>query len=89
VHPQRAFIDAWAEEVAREPRVAALLHESGVKLLTKMEAILKEASSESQRQIFNLGPERTFYLQNYAVKMSVYEVRRCRFDLAHNNSYII
>jgi hypothetical protein len=79
VHPQRTFIDVWTEDVTGEPRVSVLLYDIGVKLLTKMETILKEASSESKRQIFNLFPERTFYLQNYAVKMSVYEVRSLSF----------
>ena len=51
---QRKFIEAWAYQIVREPRMAALLEESAVKLLAKAESILKDTSSESQRQTFTL-----------------------------------
>eukprot|EP00802_Teleaulax_amphioxeia_P006639 Tamp_06643.p1 GENE.Tamp_06643~~Tamp_06643.p1 ORF type:complete len:555 (-),score=160.79 Tamp_06643:1000-2604(-) len=79
--PQRKFIEAWAYQLAREPRMAALLGEGALNLVGKAETILRDASSESQRQPFTLGPERTFYSQNYKVRMSVYETRPLMFDL--------
>jgi hypothetical protein len=51
---QRKFIEAWAYQVVREPRMVALLEESAVNLLSKAESILKDTSSESQRQTFTL-----------------------------------
>lgn len=79
--PQEKFISAWAYQVAHEARMAALFEESAVKLIMKAESILKDASSESQRQPFTLGPERTYYTQNYKVKMSVYSVAPMSFDI--------
>ena len=51
---QRKFIEAWADQVVREPRMVALLEETAVNLLSKAESILKDTSSESQRQTFTL-----------------------------------
>ena len=54
---QKKFIEAWAYQVAQEPRMAALLEEGAVKLITKAETMLKDASAEAQRQPFTLVHE--------------------------------
>ena len=51
---QKKFIDAWAYQVRQEPRMVAMLEDGAVKLITKAETILKDASSEAQRQPFAL-----------------------------------
>ena len=60
---QRKFIEAWADQVVREPRMAALLEDSAVKLLAKAESILKDTSSESQRQTFTLVKRDVLYVK--------------------------
>jgi len=80
---QAPFLEAWADLVAREPRMTAYVPDSA-DIFKKAEAVLVELAGEgleTAKQTFALDKTRTFWTGASKGSVAVYSVRPISFDL--------